>query len=110
MYRQVVVDLGEAEITIHGPQWVSGTRAASYQGPVNARGKCLSPAGFERLLRRCCRRLAEKAHKLGANAVCGAEYHIDPFSSYHGLPAIELSVAGTSATLMPLAPPPQSKP
>ena len=92
----------EVEILVSPSQWLSGTKALAYFGPINASGYCLEPSSFGRLWRRLSKKLAREAHALGANSVVGAELQVDPFREIRGRSVVYLQVIGTAAKLEPL--------
>ncbi len=85
----------EGEVEIFTSPWVSGTRAASYYGPVMVELVC--EADWEENILAIVEQLRERARDLGANAVVGFELTLDPF--YGPGSSLKMLATGTAAKL-----------
>lgn len=91
-------------IKIYDSPWVSGMRAVSYHGPIDAEVFVMNgpTRGLAKALREVTSALADKARVLGANAIVGLEFSADPFAREGHDKGARFYMVGTAATLEPL--------
>lgn len=99
--------VGWEGVALFTAQWVSGTQATNYYGPITVELWTPDVVESEREAAwvdaeaRLFEKLREKAEKLGANAVVGLDVTINPFATNEVtlVPGLLFKATGTAAKL-----------